>query len=178
MLSPSEISTSLQEGVTQYFLGERHEGLLIVAGSIVLSILAYWLWGATKTGFAAAFAATVIAAALLLAGTAGSLLVRDKELVVKVVQGIDSPAQHAVVATERERVGVIVSKYRYYRYGAAVIAALSVLGLFLSDRPWVHGVAAGLLLVVVAQVLIDHYSEQRARVYYERLSPSVSGVPA
>ena len=36
-------------------------------------------------------------------------------------------------------------------------------------RGWVHGVVTGLLLLVVAQVVIDHFSEQRATQYLAAL---------
>lgn len=101
---------------------------------------------------------------------ATSLLVRDKALSSTLIQGVNSPHCGQIVAEEVARIETVVSKYSYYRYGAAVLAALSVLGLILTRRDWVHGVAAGLLLVVVAQVVIDHFSEQRARLYLSRLS--------
>jgi hypothetical protein len=102
----------VQSAVIDYFSGERQEMLLILGGSLLVAALALWLWVATRTGFAAAFAITVLAAA---------------------------------------------------------IALLALLGLVLSGRGWIHGVAAGLLMLVVAQVLIDHYSEHRAADYLRKL---------
>lgn len=170
MTSPVDASIALQSAVGEYFSGERSEMLLILTGSVLFIGLAVWLWMASRAGFALGFVVTVLAAAVLLSATATSLLIRDKGLATALLQGIGSPQQAAVVATERERIQGVVSKYRYYRGGAAVFAALSLLGLGLSHRGWVHGVAAGLLLLVVAQVLIDHFSEQRARLYLTRLS--------
>lgn len=144
--------------------------LLILAGSAVFTSLAAWLWLSSRSDFALAFVVTVLAAAALLSATGASLLVRDKGLSTALRQGIGSPQQASVGSTERERIQGVISKYRYYRYGAAVFAALSLLGLLFSHRGWVHGSAAGLLLLVVAQVLIDHFSEQRARLYLTRLS--------
>ena len=48
------------------------------------------------------------------------------------------------------------------------LAALLILAL--SRQPWLHGVAAGMLLLVVAQVVIDRYSENRATSYLAQLS--------
>lgn len=169
MMSTNEIAMPLQSAVLEYFAGERQEALLILGGSAILTALAAWLWIATRSSFATAFAATVLATAALLSVTAGSLLVRDKGLVAAIAQDIQSTHQPAV-QIELERMRVVVSKYRYYRYAAAVLGAIGLLGLMLSDRAWVHGVAAGLLLLVVAQVLIDNYSEGRAGTYYKQLS--------
>ncbi len=169
MMSPDEIVMPLQAAVVEYFAGERWEMLLILGGSAVLAMLVAWMWIATRSEFALAFAATTLISALMMSAVAGSLLVRDKELSSLILHGIESPNRASVVNIERARIGVVASKYRYYRYGAAFIAALCVVGLMLSDRVWVHGIAAGLLILVVAQVLIDHYSERRAGIYLNSL---------
>lgn len=174
MMIPTNVQTSLQLAISEYFGGEYSEMLLILAGSALFAALATWLWLATRSGFAIGFGATVLVAVVLLAGMATSLLVRDKGLSSSLIQGISSPHGSQIVADEVARIETVVSKYRYYRYGAAVLATLSVLGLIATGRGWVHGVAAGLLLVVVAQVFIDHFSEQRARLYLTRLSAPAS----
>ncbi|WP_172205191.1 hypothetical protein [Niveibacterium sp. COAC-50] len=168
-MNPTETLAPLQSLIREYFKGEYHEMLLIFAGSAALTCIAVWLWVATHSGFAVGFGVTVLATAMLLCGTAASLLVRDKGLVEELTLSIGTPQQSQVLAKERARIEVVVSKYRYYRYSAAVLAALSVLGLLLTSRGWVHGVVTGLLLLVVAQVVIDHFSEQRATQYLAAL---------
>ncbi len=163
----------MQLAVSEYFGGEFYEMLFILAGSALLVGLAAWLWLATRSGFAMAFGTTVLVAAALFSGMAVSLMVRDKDLSNSLMQVADSPNRGQAMAQELKRIDTVVSKYRYYRYGAAVFAALSVMGLLLTHRGWVHGIAAGLLLVVAAQVVIDHFSEQRARQYLSRLSVAV-----
>ncbi len=162
-------SVPLQVVLREYFKGEHSEMLFILAGSAVLACLAIWLWAATRSGFSIAFGVTVLVTAALMSGTAASLLVRDQALVNELTRSIGTPRQSQVIAKERARMEVVVSKYRYYRYGAAALAALSVLCLLLTARGWVHGAAAGLMLLVVAQVVVDHYSEQRAAQYLASL---------
>lgn len=173
---PAELSAQIQATVLDYFAGERQEMLLILTGLLLLSALALWLWMATRTSFAAAFAITVIATAVLFSGTALSLFVRDQGLSARVVQTMGTERGTASLAAERERIAVVVSKYPIYRYASGVIAFIALLGLALSARGWVHGLVAGLLLLVVAQVLIDHYSEQRASAYFKRLSIYAAGL--
>ena len=172
----AELGTQIQATVLGYFAGERQEMLLILSGSLLLSALALWLWMSTRTGFAAAFAITVITTAVLFSGTALSLFVRDQGLSTKVVQTMGTERQAEILATEHGRIAVVVSKYPIYRYASGVIAFIALLGLMLSSRGWVHGMAAGLLLLVVAQVLIDHYSEQRATTYFKQLSIYAAGL--
>jgi hypothetical protein len=163
------VPNDTQLAVLEYFSGERREMVLILCGSAILSALVFWMWITTRTGFALAFAATVLASAILFSATAVSLLQRDKGISAAIVQGIDTGQHASTIAAERERISVVLSKYRYYRYAASAIAVLA-LCLMLSVRQWVHGLAAGLLLLVSVQVLIDHFSERRADVYFERLT--------
>lgn len=168
-MNPTETFAPLQALIRDYFKGEQHEMMLIFVGSAALTSIAAWLWFATRSSFAVGFGITVLVTAMLLCGTAASLLVRDKALVEELTLSLGKPQQSQVLAKERARIEVVISKYRYYRYSAAVLAALSVLGLLLTSRGWVHGVVAGLLLLVVAQVVIDHFSEQRATQYLTAL---------
>jgi hypothetical protein len=172
----NEVATPLQSAVLEYFAGERQEMLLILGGSLLVTVLVLWLWIITRTDFAAAFAITVIATAALFSGTAVSLLARDNGVSNTIVQALGTERQTASLTGERERIAVVRSKYRYYRYASSVIASIAILGLAILNRGWVHGVAAGLLLLVVAQILIDHYSERRADRYFQRLTMSTESL--
>lgn len=171
---PTELSLQIQGTVLDYFAGERKEMLLILGCSLLLSALAFWLWMAVRDHFAVAFAITVIATSVLLSGTALSLFVRDKGLSDAIVQAMGTAQQTTSIAAERERIAVVISKYPVYRYAAGIIACIALFGLVFFARDWVHGVSAGLLLLVVAQVLIDHYSEQRASAYFKQLENTIT----
>ena len=125
-MTSTETYAPLQALIREYFKGEYNEMMLIFAGSAALTCIAVWLWVGTRSGFALGFGVTVLATAMLLCGTAASLLVRDKGLVEELTLSIGKPQQSQVLAKERARIEVVVSKYRYYRYSAAVLAALSV----------------------------------------------------
>jgi preprotein translocase subunit SecY len=86
------------------------------------------------------------------------------------IRALESGQRANAVTGEAERIRVVISKYKYYRYGAAVIGLIAIAGFLTSDRGRVHGVAAGLLLLVPAQVMIDHFSEQRAHIYLQQLN--------
>ncbi len=173
----NDVATPLRSAVLEYFVGERQEMLLILSGSLLVTVMVLWLWTTTRTGFAAAFAFTALVTATLLSRTAVSLLACDNGLSNKIVQALGTERQAKSLTAERKRIAVVRSKYRYYRYASSVIALIALLGLTLWNRGWVHGVAAGLVLLVVAQMLIDHYSERRADRYFQRLTMSAESLP-
>lgn len=156
--------------VVEYFAGERREMFIILVGSAVAVLPPLALLAVGRDGFAKTLTLTVVFAAFLLCGAAASLLARDGALKAQLLSQLSSPARQAAITTERERMVVVVSKYKYYRYGACVLGLVALAALALSRQGWMHGIAAGLLLLVFAQTLIDHYSERRARHYLLQLA--------
>lgn len=156
--------------IARYFQGERHEMFAIVAGSALLLLLAGAILLLSRDPFAKALFVTVLVSAVLLSGTALSLLPRDARLHAELNTATQSAQAASALTGERVRVEEILSKYQYYRYAAALFGLIALAAVVLSRKGWAHGVAAGLLLLVVAQVIIDHYSEQRARQYHEELA--------
>jgi hypothetical protein len=59
----------------------------------------------------------------------------------------------------------VIRKYPLYRYAAIVLGLVALIAVVTMRRSAVVGAAAGLLVLVVAQWTIDHYSEERARRY-------------
>lgn len=171
MAMPTNAQTlTLQEAVLGYFAGERHAMLLVLSAAAVMAVIAVWTWAATRTGFATGFSATVLAISMLLSSMAGGLLVRDRTLSRHIVEGIHSTRQTSIVLAERKRICAVISKYSLYRRAVAIIALFSLLTLLLSDRDWVHGLVAGLLILVIAQITIDHLSQERAEAYLLSIS--------
>ncbi|QNP42010.1 hypothetical protein [Lysobacter solisilvae (ex Woo and Kim 2020)] len=166
----NNLTLHLQAAVLDYFTGERHAMLLILGGAFLMAALAIWLLAATRSSFTTGFSAMVLAVSILLSGIAGGLLVRDRALSSGIVEGIQSADQASTIHAERQRISTVIGKYAVYRRVVAAVAMLGLLALLLSDRSWLHGVSAGLLTLVIAQVLIDHYSQGRAEAYLLAIS--------
>lgn len=162
-------ATPLQAAIVDYFSGERLEIWLTLGAMTLVSVFAIWLWLGSRTSFASGLAITTVVTSIMLAGGAVSLLTRDAGLSANLLQALGTEHETTAVAAEHERIRIVLSKYPYYRYGAGVLAVLAVLCLALTSRAWLHGLAAGLLLLVVAQTVIDHYSERRAGLYFHLL---------
>jgi len=170
MLTQEAANTATHMAVLEYFAGERAEMVTAIAIFLAVAASAVWLFVYSRTGFALAFMITTVLAAGLMSAGLTSLMTRDRARSGELGAVLQTKQQPTVMVSEKQRMVVVLSKYRYYRYGAALIAVIAMAGVLLSHRGWVHGAAAGLLLVVVSQVLIDQFSEQRAKAYFERLA--------
>ena len=170
----SDASAAAALAMAEYFDGERREMYAIVAGSLVSIGLALCLLLLARDGFANGLMVVVVISAGLLSATAGSLLVRDSSLSKQLQVQLRTEKAPQAVEGERKRVAVIVANYKHYRYAAFVLGLLALLAFVASQRGWVHGAAAGVLLLVLALVVIDHYSKHRAQEYQEQLTEGMS----
>jgi hypothetical protein len=168
-MNPDALS-ELAPSVLDYFRGERRETLSILGTSAIMAVAVVAFFQFSRDGFAKGLMITVLACAALLSATAISLLVRDTKLSQSIASGLSTSSATTIVQQEQSRVVAVIDNYPRYRWaaGAFGLAALSILAF--SRQPWSHGVAAGLLLLVVAQVIIDHYSERRARTYLDEIA--------
>jgi hypothetical protein len=170
MPSEQAATPAIHDAIYEYFAGERNEMWLVIAASSSVSVLALWLFFSARNGFSLALMASVLLFAGMLSAAAVSLLIRDRDSPRVLTLAAQTQPQGPTVAAEKARMAVVLSKYKYYRYAAAVITVFAVAAMLLSSRGWLHGVAAGLLLLAAAHAIIDHYSERRAQVYFERLT--------
>ena len=139
----------MHDHVIHYFHGERRE--MFALGFLFV----------VRDSFSEGLAVTVAISALLLAGTAGSLLARDASLSRDVISGMKSGVvEKAVeeVEAERSRIGTVISKYKFYRYGAAGLGLLAALLIVGRIAAWLGSRRCGRFASVgnFAQVLIDH----------------------
>ncbi len=165
---------TLTAAVQTYFSGERHEGYAVLAFSAGLVIVAAGLHAAGREGFSGGFGVAALLLAALLSSTVISLMRRDAPHEATLVAGLRGRDANAALATEARRMAVVIRKYPYYRIAALSLGVLALAAVALSRRHWVNGAAAGVLLLVVAQVVIDHYSESRATRYAGQLQAALA----
>jgi hypothetical protein len=165
---------ALTLSIQEYFRGERQEMYAILAFSLVLVLAAGALHVAARDGFSRGFGIVALLVAVLLSSTAGSLLLRDPPKEARLLAAVRGADPGPALEAEAGRMAEVIRKYPLYRYAALALGFLAIVAVASVRRGSVAGAAAGVLLLVVAQWTIDHYSEARARRYAERLSPATA----
>jgi hypothetical protein len=160
---------ALTMAIHAYFTGERSEGFAILAFSAGLVLVAAGLHAVGRDGFSRGFGVAAVLLALLLSSTVISLMRRDAPHQAGLVAALQSGEATGAVAAESSRMAEVIRKYPYYRIAALGFGVLGLAAGALSRRGWVNGAATGVLLLVIAQVMIDHYSEARATRYAGQL---------
>jgi hypothetical protein len=167
-------SEALTTAVQAYFAGERHEGFAILAFSAALVLVSVAIHMTARDGFSRGFGAVALLLAVLLSATVISLMRRDTPHQAKITAAIRGGDAGAALVEEASRMADVIRKYPYYRIVALGLGLFALVAVGVSRRGWVNGVAAGVLLVVVAQVVIDHYSEARATRYAGQLRAALA----
>ena len=163
--------------IQEYFRGERQEMYAILAFSLGLVLVAGLLHAVARDGFSRGFGVASLVLAILLSGTAVSLLVRDPPHEARLVATVQGAGAQAALATEGGRMAEVIRKYPVYRNVAMVLGLVALIAVVTMRRSTVVGAAAGLLVLVVAQWTIDHYSEERARRYAAQLGSTLTRTP-
>ncbi len=166
---------TLTTAIEAYFGGERQEGLAILGFSAGLLLVAGVLHAAGRDGFSRGFGVVSLLLAVLLSSTVVSLMSRDAPHSQALIVRLRGEDAGAAVAGEASRMAEVIRKYPYYRLAALGLGALALAAAALSRQGWVSGAAAGVLLLVVAQLMIDHYSEARAELYSGELGAALTG---
>lgn len=170
MATRQAASATLQRAVSDYFAGERCEMTIAIAAFVAVAALAIWRFIAVRTGFAMAFVTTLVWVGAVMAAGLAMLMIRDHASSRRLSSSLMTEHNVTVIVRETARIRVVLSKFKFYRLVSAGLASVALTGLMLSDREWIQGAAAGLLTIVASQLIIDHFSERRARAYLEKLT--------
>jgi hypothetical protein len=165
---------AITAAIHEYFRGERQEMYAILAFSVGLVLVAGLLHAAARDGFSRAFGIASLVLAVLLSSTAVSLLVRDPPHEARLAAAAQGGEARTALAAEEHRMAEVIRKYPLYRITAMVLGLVALIAVATLRRSAVVGVAAGLLVLVVAQWTIDHYSEERARRYHALLEEALT----
>lgn len=158
--------------IEAYFVSEAGEMYCILGGSLVLGLCSLTLWLKFSDQFSTALAITLMVVALLLAATATSLLIRDGKnalVLLDTLHNEDVIAQQSMLSVEQNRMQTVVDNYQNLRYLFAGLALLGALLIAFTHHHISHAIAIGLLIFALSGLMIDRYSETRARLYLSHL---------
>jgi hypothetical protein len=161
--------------MAEYFRGERSEAWTLAACALGLALAgATFLW-IVRDAFAVGLGPMLLLGALILATTSGTILIRDPGLHGSLMADLANPtAKVATMVNEQARIARVLADFQLYTRGLLGLGVLAIALLVFVQAPIVRGIAAGLLVMLTAQSIIDHYGDTRAKVYAEQLRVSAA----
>ena len=158
--------------IVGYFSREAAERYCILGGSALLALCSLLLWLKFSDQFSVALAVTLALIALLLAATGLSLLIRDsqnRQGLIETLTAGDLGVTEQALGIERVRMQKVADNYQNLRYTFAALALAGALLIAFTHHHITHAIAIGLLIFALSGLVIDRYSEVRARLYLGNL---------
>ena len=165
-------SEPVKIAINAYFSSEAAEMYCIVAGATVLGACSVILWLKFSDRFSFALCWSLAVIALLLAATGVSLLIRDgqnHQSLIKIIDSGEPELIESVVGAEQQRMKKVADNYQNLRYMFASFALIAALLVAFTHHHVSHAIAVALLVFAMAGLVIDRYSEVRARTYLSEL---------
>ena len=159
----------------QWCKGEIFEGRLYLLFGICVCILAFLYWKSGSTIFAKAMFLPFLLVGLIASGTGLGLIFTNEKRIADYQQAFDASPREFVVS-EKVRTEGFIKWYPYTMYGmSALILAGIALFLFL---PTATGRASGLAIILLgfSILFLDHFSEERAHRYHEKIIEVIGGL--
>lgn len=148
--------------------GEIFEGKLLALYGVAIICIAFLFWKFGSTLFAKKMFIPMLIIGLLCALIGGSLVVNNNKRIVDYQKSYqENPAQF--VKDEKVRTEAFIKWYPYTRY---IMAAIIIVGLICHlfwNAPWPRTIGLGLILLAFSVLFLDHFSEERAEAYHEKI---------
>ncbi len=169
--------TAAKSAINTYFASEASEMYILIAAAAALVVLGLIFLTVLHGRFSQVFGVGLLVLALIYGGTGISLLKRDHANHTQLITALDAPITAAttdMVKAEETHIKAVVDNYRNLQLMFAGFAAIG-LALILFWPTQIGMAIAGLALFFsVSGILVDHYSEHRATIYYNDLTTAIS----
>ena len=164
-------NTSIMEFMdytNQWIKGELFEAKLILSFAIFIIAIAcmFYFWGTTPGAKAMLF--PLLFVGILFSAIGGGMLYsnpkRAKEFPKMALQN-----EQGFIQSEKERVEQFMNWYPITRWIMAG-AGLFGIGIFMFwETPIGRAIGIGLIITMLATFVVDHFSEERASIYYQHI---------
>lgn len=156
------------EHTVNWCTGEIFEGKMIALFGITVIAISIAFWKIGSTPFAKAIVVPLLVVGLLSA-TAGSFMVvnNNKRIVSYKAAYQENPT--AFVQSEKERTDDFIKWYPYTMYSMSAIIIVGIGSYLFLGGAWGRAIGLALILLSLSLLFIDHFSEERAEMYYQHI---------
>ena len=151
-----------------YFRGEKVESavILLISLALLLASVALIFW--VRQPFTKGLGTVLLLAAFIGVSVGGAVFFRTDKQVSELTSAYKSNRQE-FTEIEGQRIDKVVASFRYYRFMYVVAGIVALALVSLTRSPALHGVAVGLFVFAAMGFAIDHYAEERAIWYAEKV---------
>jgi glycerol uptake facilitator-like aquaporin len=153
--------------------GELFEGkiIAIVSFAILLSSFVFWKFGITPNAKAIVIPLLVVG---IIAASVGVLMVFSNQKRLVAFQSNYEENPTAFIQSEKERVEDFQYMYKTALIATVVFLVVALCLLWFTKSQYLHALAIALMLFGLSLQMIDYFSKERAKVYYEHIDQEIN----
>ena len=152
----------------KWVTGEIMEDFAMVAGGVICLLLALvaWRFGTSESARAIILPLTVVA--VIFIGGGAALAYNNHQRSKQFVEQYQESPQK-FLESEKARVADFMKIYPQTIIVSAVMMVIAVCVFAFCDKPWLRASALALILVALAALTIDFFSNERGVIYQQEL---------
>lgn len=148
-----------------WFSGELFEGKIILISGIIITIVSLFIWKFGTTPNAKSLIIPLMVVGLLFSIGVGSMLINYPKRMAQAEKSYQKNEKEFILA-EKKRVEDFQVLYKYSIGFTAVSFLLTILAFGFFENRVFQSICIGLMLISVSLIIIDHFSKERAGIYY------------
>ena len=158
----------LYEHTQNWLAGELFEGTIVLVSGVIILIISIVLWKFGSTPNAKALISPMMFVGLLFILGIGGLMVPNQKRMAGFEKAYEENPRE-FIESEKQRVEDFQVLYKYSVGFAAISFLLTIIAFGFMENRIFQSVCIALMLVSVSLIVIDHFSKERAQIYYRHL---------
>ena len=148
-----------------WYDGELFEGKMVLFFGIIITIMSLLIWKYGTTPNAKSLIIPLLSVGLLFSIGLSAMIINYPKRMAKSELAFEENAPKFIFL-EKKRVEVFQVLYKYSVVFAAVSFLLTIIAFGFMENRIFQSICIALMLISVALVIIDHFSKERAEIYY------------
>ena len=148
-----------------WYNGELFEGKMILFFGVIITIISLLIWKYSTTPNAKALIIPLLLVGLLFSIGVGTMMINYPKRMAESELAFKENTSKFILS-EKKRVEDFQVLYKYSVGFAAVSFLLTVIAFGFMENRIFQSICIALMLVSVSLIIIDHFSKERAKIYY------------
>jgi len=156
------------QNTQDWLKGELFEGTILLISGIILLIISLILWKFGSTPNAKALIIPIMVVGLLFILGVGGFMVSNQKRISNFEKSYqENPKEF--IESEKQRVEEFQILYKYSVGFAAISFLLTIIAFGFVENRIFQSICIALMIISVSLIIIDHFSKERAQVYYQHI---------
>ena len=156
------------QNTQDWLKGELFEATILLISGIILLIISLILWKFGSTPNAKALIIPIMVVGLLFILGVGGFMVSNQKRISNFEKSYqENPKEF--IESEKQRVEEFQILYKYSVGFAAISFLLTIIAFGFVENRIFQSICIALMIISVSLIIIDHFSKERAKIYYQHI---------